>query len=86
MRVIFAGSPEFAAVSLAALIEARESLGTQLVAVYSQPDRKAGRGQKLTPTPVKQLALKHNLPVLTPLNFKAYSRPASVRLIFRVVR
>lgn len=71
MRVIFAGSPEFAAVSLAALIEARESLGIQLVAVYSQPDRKAGRGQKLTPTPVKQLALEHELPVLTPLNFKA---------------
>lgn len=71
MRVIFAGSPEFAAVSLAALIEARESLGAQLVAVYSQPDRKAGRGQKLTPTPVKQLALEHELPVLTPLNFKA---------------
>jgi methionyl-tRNA formyltransferase len=71
MRVIFAGSPEFAAVSLKALIGARDRLGTQLVAVYSQPDRKAGRGQKLTPTPVKALALEHGLPVHTPLNFKS---------------
>ena len=69
-RVIFAGTPEFAAISLQALIEQQEALNIELVAVYTQPDRKAGRGQKLTASPVKQLALEHNLPVEQPLTFK----------------
>lgn len=69
-RVIFAGTPEFAAISLQALIEQQEALNIELVAVYTQPDRKAGRGQKLTASPVKQLALEHNLPVKQPLTFK----------------
>lgn len=66
MRIIFAGTPEFAAASLAALIAAEH----QVVAVYSQPDRPSGRGRKLTASPVKQLALEHHLPVEQPLNFK----------------
>lgn len=69
-RVIFAGTPEFAAISLQALIEQQEALNIELIAVYTQPDRKAGRGQKLTASPVKQLALEHNLPVEQPLTFK----------------
>ncbi|MDV3441993.1 methionyl-tRNA formyltransferase [Pseudomonas otitidis] len=62
LRLVFAGTPEFAAEHLKAL------LGTphQIVAVYTQPDRPAGRGQKLMPSPVKQLALQHGLPVLQP--------------------
>ena len=48
LRVIFAGTPEFAAVSLEALIEQQEALNIDIVAVYTQPDRKAGRGQKLS--------------------------------------
>lgn len=66
MRIIFAGTPDFAAVSLAALLAADH----QVVAVYSQPDRPAGRGRKLTASPVKQLALQHHIPVEQPLNFK----------------
>ena len=67
MKIIFAGTPEFAAVALKALIETEH----EIVAVYTQPDRKAGRGQKLTASAVKQLALTHNLPVYQPLHFKS---------------
>lgn len=65
-RIIFAGTPDFAAVHLQALLDA----GIVPCAVYTQPDRPAGRGHKLTPSPVKTLALEHGLEVRTPLNFK----------------
>jgi len=65
MRVIFAGTPEFAVPALAALIEA----DVEIVAVYSQPDRPAGRGKKLTASPVKQLALENDLRVEQPIRF-----------------
>ncbi|ATZ65640.1 methionyl-tRNA formyltransferase [Acinetobacter bereziniae] len=67
MKIIFAGTPEFAASALAALIQTDH----EIVAVYTQPDRKSGRGQKLTASAVKQLALTHDLPVYQPLHFKA---------------
>lgn len=67
LRIVFAGTPDFAASSLAALIDH----DYQIVGVYTQPDRPSGRGQKLTASPVKQLALKHQLPVYQPLNFKS---------------
>ena len=63
MRIIFAGTPEFAAQHLQALLDAGRD---EIVAVYTQPDRPAGRGQKLMPSPVKQLALQHGLPVYQP--------------------
>ncbi len=66
MRVIFAGTPDFAASALAALIDA----GHEIVVVLTQPDRPKGRGMKLTPSPVKTLALQHNLPVWQPENLK----------------
>ena len=66
MRLIFAGSPEFSVPSLRALVEA----GHDVVAVYSQPDRPAGRGKKLTASAVKQAALELGIPVYQPLNFK----------------
>ncbi|EEF79915.1 methionyl-tRNA formyltransferase [Methylophaga thiooxydans] len=66
MRIIFAGTPAFAAETLAALLASEH----EICAVYSQPDRPAGRGRKLTASPVKQLALEHNIPVEQPLNFK----------------
>ena len=66
MRIIFAGTPEFAASSLQALLETEH----EICAVYTQPDRPAGRGRKLTPSPVKQLALQHQIPVEQPENFK----------------
>lgn len=67
MRIIFAGTPDFAATTLAALLSTEH----EICAVYSQPDRPAGRGRKLTASPVKQLALEHQIPVEQPLNFKA---------------
>lgn len=67
MKIIFAGTPDFAASALDALLQTSH----EIVAVYTQPDRKAGRGQKLTPSPVKQLALTHHLPVYQPLHFKS---------------
>ena len=67
VKIIFAGTPEFAASALAALINTNH----EIVAVYTQPDRKAGRGQKLTASVVKQLALEHNIPVYQPLHFKS---------------
>jgi len=66
LRIIFAGTPEFAAVHLSALINSEH----EVIAVYSQPDRPAGRGKKLQPSPVKQVALEHNIAVYQPLNFK----------------
>lgn len=67
MKLILAGTPEFAAKPFKAVLDA----GFDCVAVYTQPDRPAGRGRSLTPSPVKQLALEYDLPVCQPLNFKA---------------
>ena len=62
LRIVFAGTPEFAAEHLKALLNSPY----QVVAVYTQPDRPAGRGQKLMPSPVKQLALQHEIAVYQP--------------------
>lgn len=67
MRIIFAGTPEFAAQTLDALLSTEHTV----CAVYTQPDRPAGRGRKITASPVKQIALGHSIPVEQPLNFKA---------------
>ena len=75
MRVIFAGTPDFAASALAALIEA----GHEILVVLTQPDRPKGRGMKLTPSPVKTLALQHNLPVWQPENLKDVSVQQQLR-------
>lgn len=66
MRLIFAGTPHFAAAALQALLTADH----QIVAVLTQPDRPAGRGMQLQPSPVKQLALACGVPVLQPLTLK----------------
>lgn len=65
-RIIFAGTPEFSVAPLQALLDSEH----QVVGVYTQPDRPAGRGRKLTPSPVKQLALSHNLAVFQPESLK----------------
>lgn len=67
LRIVFAGTPEFAAAHLQALLQA----GLTPVAVYSQPDRPAGRGQKLSMSAVKQLALQHALPVYQPESLRS---------------
>ena len=69
LNVVFAGTPEFAKVALQALIDRQDELNINIVAVYTQPDRKAGRGQKLTMSPVKELALAHHIPVEQPTSF-----------------
>lgn len=66
MRIVFAGTPEFAATHLSALI----SSDHDVIAVYTQPDRPAGRGKKLTPSAVKTLAQENGIEVYQPLNFK----------------
>jgi methionyl-tRNA formyltransferase len=67
MRLAFMGTPDFAVPSLAELIAS----GHDIVAVYSQPARPKGRGQKLTPSPVQAFAETMGLPVFTPASMKA---------------
>lgn len=67
MKIVFAGTPDFAAAHLQALIDCDQH---HIVAVYTQPDRPAGRGKKLTPSPVKQLACDHNINVFQPPSLK----------------
>ncbi len=66
MKLIFAGTPEFASVAMAALAKA----GHQIVLVLTQPDRPAGRGMKLQASAVKQFALDHNIPVAQPRSLR----------------
>lgn len=66
MKIIFAGTPEFAVPTLRMLLDSEH----EVCAVYTQPDRPAGRGRKLHPSPVKELALKAGIPVLQPDTLK----------------
>ncbi len=66
LKIIFLGTPDFAVASLKALVEAN----MPVVAVVTAPDRKKGRGQTVIPSPVKEFAVKHELPVLQPTNLK----------------
>ncbi|MCG9625857.1 methionyl-tRNA formyltransferase [Vibrio mediterranei] len=67
LRIVFAGTPDFAARHLAALLSSEH----EVIAVYTQPDRPAGRGKKLTASPVKNIAIEHDIPVYQPVNFKS---------------
>ncbi|MFZ4835822.1 methionyl-tRNA formyltransferase [Rouxiella sp. Mn2063] len=66
LRIIFAGTPDFAARHLDALLSSEH----EVVGVFTQPDRPAGRGNKLTPSPVKNLAIEHNIPVFQPKSLR----------------
>jgi len=66
LRIIFAGTPEFASAHLEAILASHH----QVIAVYTQPDRPAGRGQKIMSSPVKALALEHNIPVFQPKSLR----------------
>lgn len=66
MRIVFMGTPDFAVPSLERLIED----GHEIIAVVTQPDRPQSRGMKMTASPVKECALKHNLPVYQPEKIK----------------
>ena len=74
LRIIFAGTPEFATYPLQALLNSEH----QVVAVFTQPDRPAGRGNKLTPPPVKVLAEQHSIPVHQPLSLKTAESQALI--------
>lgn len=65
-RIIFAGTPDFSVPPLRALLASPH----RVVAVYTQPDRPAGRGRKLSPSPVKEVAVDAGIPVYQPVNFK----------------
>ena len=66
LKIVYAGTPEFAVPALQALLQS----GHDVVAVYTQPDRPAGRGQKLQASPVKRCAEAAGLPILQPHDFK----------------
>lgn len=77
MKIIFAGTPAFAVPALTALIEA----GHEIVMVLTQPDRPAGRGMKLKASPIKQLALAHDLNVYQPAGLKAEAVQADIAAV-----
>jgi methionyl-tRNA formyltransferase len=73
MRIVFAGTPEFAVPSLRAA-----AANAEVVGVYTQPDRPAGRGRQLAPSPVKLEAIARGLPVFRPENFRAAAARAQL--------
>lgn len=75
MKIIFAGTPQFAAPILQTLFNSQH----EVVAVYTQPDRPAGRGQKLHASPVKELALQHNLTVCQPQTLRDESEQKKLK-------
>lgn len=77
MRIVFAGTPEFAVPTLQALLQSEH----EIIAVYTQPDKPAGRGQKLHASPIKQLALAHNIPVYQPKTLRDENAQAELRAL-----
>lgn len=76
-RVIFAGTPEFSTGALQALLDAKYNV----IAVYTQPDRPKGRGNKLTKSPVKELAEANNIPVYQPLSLRKEDAQAELQAL-----
>ena len=74
LRIVFAGTPEFASIHLQAILNSKH----EVVAVYTQPDRPSGRGRKLTPSPVKALAESHQVPVFQPASLKSAEAQAEL--------
>lgn len=74
LRIVFAGTPEFALPSLQALL----AFPHLVICVYTQPDRPAGRGRKLTPSPIKELALAHSVEVRQPASLKGEAEAAAL--------
>ncbi len=74
LRIIFAGTPDFSVPALETLINSQH----EIIAVYTQPDRPAGRGRKLKASPVKKMALKNNIPVYQPESLKEKSEQEKI--------
>jgi methionyl-tRNA formyltransferase len=79
MRIVFAGTPPFAAAALDALIDAAPGRGWTIPLVLSQPDRPSGRGMKMAASAVKQLAQAHGIPVDTPASLRKGDEAAAAR-------
>jgi len=79
MRIVFAGTPPFAAAALAAILETAPRHGWTVPLVLSQPDRPSGRGMKTTASAVKQLALAHGIAVDTPASLRKGDDAAGAR-------
>jgi len=76
-RIIFAGTPDFSVPCLQALIDSQH----EVCAVYTQPDRPKGRGRKLLPSPVKAVALEHDIPVYQPLSLRKAAAKAELKAL-----
>ena len=77
LRIVFMGTPEFACPGLELLIQNNYNV----VGVITAPDRKSGRGQKITPSPVKEVALKHGLHIMQPTNLKSPEFTAELKAL-----
>ena len=66
LNIVFAGTPKFAAKHLLAILQSSH----QILAVYTQPDRRSGRGKTLSASPVKEVAVEHELPIKQPASLK----------------
>lgn len=77
LNIIFAGTPDFAAQHLQALLDSEH----HVIAVYTQPDKPAGRGKKLQASPVKQLAEKHQIPVYQPKSLRKEEAQAELKAL-----
>ncbi|WP_150538197.1 methionyl-tRNA formyltransferase [Actinobacillus vicugnae] len=77
LNIIFAGTPDFAAQHLQALLDSQHNV----IAVYTQPDKAAGRGKKLQASPVKQLAEQHNIPVYQPKSLRKAEAQAELQAL-----
>ena len=78
LKIIYAGTPEFAVTALEALLSASQH---HVCAVYTQPDRPAGRGRELKASPVKQIALQHAIPVYQPASLKSPEAQAELHAL-----
>ena len=75
MKIVFMGTPDFAVPCLQALIDG----GHEILGVYTQPDKPKGRGYQMSFSPVKELAMEHQLPVFQPKTFKDEEVVAQLR-------
>ena len=80
MKIVYMGTPDFAVAPLAALVEN----GYEVEAVITQPDKPKGRGKTMMPTPVKEEALKHEIPVLQPVKVREEAIISAARIVTNV--
>lgn len=81
LRIIYAGTPDFSVAALDALIASSHEGMAEIIAVYTQPDRPAGRGRGFKASPVKEKALQHNIPVYQPESLKGEQAQQALKLL-----